>query len=405
MLSVAEARARVLDPLRPTQAEVVALSEGCGRVTAAEVRARLAQPPADMSAMDGYGVRAADAITGARLAVIGVAPAGHPFSGAVQAGMAVRLFTGSILPVGVDAILLQEDASAEDGSVLVREAPIPGRHIRRAGKDFGVGDILIPAGRRLTPRDIGVAAAGNNPWLTVYRRPRIAVLATGDEVALPGEPIGPGGIVSSNSHALAALVRIAGGEPLLLPVVGDERTAIAGAIEQLGGIDLLVTTGGASVGDYDLVQAALAEHGFALDFWKIAMRPGKPLISGSIPGPAGRVPVLGLPGNPVSAYVCALLFLVPALCRLCGTEASGLLPVSARLGAGLPANDGREDYLRAKLASDAEGQITATAFATQESSLLHLLAQADALILRPPYAPAVAAGEKVPVLRLDQSGL
>ncbi len=260
---------------------------------ATPVVARLTQPPADVSAMDGYALRAADGGLGATLRVIGAAPAGHPFVGSVGAGEAVRLFTGSVVPDGADTVLLQEDAVRSGDGVEVREACSAGRHIRRAGQDFSAGDVLLHPGRRLGARDIGLAAAGNHPWLSVHRRPRIAILATGDEIALPGDPIGAGGIVSSNAHAIAALVRAGGGIPVLMPIVRDDRATIAAALDSLSGVELLVTTGGASVGDHDLVQSALSDRGFELDFWKVAMRPGKPLIAGRVAGvpvhrPAGQ---------------------------------------------------------------------------------------------------------------------
>ncbi len=401
MISVTEARDRILAPLRATPAETVALADAWGRVLAAPVIARLTQPPADVSAMDGYALRSADGTLGASLRVIGAAPAGHPFAGVVGAGEAVRLFTGSVVPSGADTILLQEDAVRTDASVEVREACTAGRHIRRAGQDFAFGDVLLQPGRRLGARDIGLAAAGNHPWLIVHRRPRIAILATGDEIAMPGEPIGPGGIVSSNSHALAALVRAGGGDPVILPVVPDDAAAIGGAIDSLGGIDMLVTTGGASVGDHDLVQAALAERGFELDFWKIAMRPGKPLIAGRVAG----TPVLGLPGNPVSALICAALFLLPSLDVLGGLAATAPRTERAVLGAPLLANDRRADHLRARLAVAPGGLPVATPFARQDSGMLSNLAQADALILRAPLAPALATGAEVEVIRLAMLGL
>jgi molybdopterin molybdotransferase len=401
MLSVEAARATILEPLRPTPAVLVALPEAWGMVTAVPVLARLTQPPADVSAMDGYALRSGDGGIGSSRRVIGAAPAGHPFAGRVGAGEAVRLFTGSVMPEGADTVLLQEDATRDGDTVTLGEAAAAGRHIRRAGQDFAADDVLLPAGRRLGARDIGLAAAGNHPWLTVHRRPRVAILATGDEIAMPGEPIGPGGIVSSNSHALAALVRARGGEPVVLPVAPDDMAAIAATADALGGIDLLVTTGGASVGDHDLVRAALAERGFAVDFWQIAMRPGKPLMSGAL----GGVPVLGLPGNPVSAIVCAVLFLLPALDRLAGLPGAAPPTVPAALGAAVRANDHRADHLRATLAQDGAGGLVATPFERQDSAMLRVLARADALVLRAPHAPALPAGATVEVIRLDQLGL
>jgi molybdopterin molybdotransferase len=399
MIPVEEARDRILSALRATEAEVVHLAEAWGRVAAAPLRARVTQPPQDVSAMDGYALRAADGVAGARLRVVGTAPAGHPWEGEVKPGEAVRLFTGSVMPAGADTVLLQEDASEVAGFVTVREAVAEGRHVRRAGQDFAAGDELIPAGRRLTARDVGLAAAGNLPWVTVHRRPRVAILATGDEIALPGEPIPAGGIVSSNAHALAAFVRACGGDPLVLPIVRDDADAIGTAAQVAA--DLLVTTGGASVGAHDLVQTGLTQRGLAVDFWKIAMRPGKPLMFGRL----GDVPVLGLPGNPVSALVCAVLFLLPALARLSGLPAAAPPSEPAVLGAPLPANDRRADHLRARLLPGRDGRPIATAFARQDSAMLRLLASADALILRPPHAPAAAAGETVPVIRLAPLGL
>lgn len=401
MISVEEARARILSGLHPTPAELVALANAWGRVTAGPVRARLTQPPADVSAMDGYALRAADGALGARLRVIGTAPAGHPFSGGVGAGDAVRIFTGSIVPAGADGILLQEDATRDGELVTVNEAVVAGRHIRRAGQDFSADDEVLPAGRRLTARDIGMAAAANHPWLGVHRRPRLAILATGDEIAMPGEPIPPGGIVSSNSHALAALVRAAGGEPTVLPVVQDDRAAIAAVADAVVGMEMLVTTGGASVGEHDLVVAGLAQRGLEVDFWKIAMRPGKPLMFGSL----GAVPVLGLPGNPVSALVCSILFLLPALGKLSGRAGDPPPTIPATLGAPVKANDQRADHLRATMTLDEAGSAVVTPFAAQDSSMLRRFAQADALVLRAPHAPALPAGAAVRAIRLDAIGV
>jgi molybdopterin molybdotransferase len=401
MISVDEARDRILAALRPLPAETVGLSAGWNRVTAAPVVARLTQPPADVSAMDGYALRAADGGLGATLRVIGAAPAGHPFGGRVGAGETVRLFTGSVVPEGADAILLQEDATRDGDRVSVNEAVVAGRHIRRAGQDFSAGDIVVPAGRRLTARDIGLAAAANHPWLVVHRRARIAILATGDEISLPGEPIPPGGIVSSNSHALAALVRALGGEPVVLPVARDDEATIAATADQIHGMDMLVTTGGASVGDHDLVIKALRARGMTLDFWQIAVRPGKPLLFGQL----GATPVLGLPGNPVSALVCAILFLLPAMARLGGLPAAAPPSMPAILGAALKANDHRADHLRATVSSDSQGRLVATPFPVQDSAMLRRLALADALILRAPHAPALPEGAEIRVIRLDSLGL
>ncbi len=401
MISLEEARARILGALSPTPAETVALPEAWGRILARPVLARLTQPPADVSAMDGYAVQAASAFAGAALQMVGAAPAGHPFAGEVGPGQAVRIFTGGFVPPGADAILLQEDAEEAGGQVRVKEAVRPGRWIRRRGLDFAEGETLLPAGRRLSARDIGLAAAANHPWLTVHHRPRIGILATGDEIALPGEAIPAGGIVSSNAHALAALVRAGGGEPLVLPIAPDDRDAIAAAAAAARACDLLVTTGGASVGEHDLVQQALGPEGFALDFWKIAMRPGKPLIWGRL----GATPVLGLPGNPVSALVCGVQFLVPAIAGLSGLPAAAPETVLVRAGAPLAENDRRFDHLRASLTTDRDGRPVATPFPVQDSSMLKTLARAEALILRPPFAPALPEGAEVPAIPLGALGI
>lgn len=396
MISVDEARARILEKLQSTGVETVSLAQGWNRVLAASVHARLTQPPADVSAMDGYALRAIEAKAGTRLRIVGTAPAGHPFEGVVAPGEAVRLFTGSYMPAGADAVLLQEDAEAADGFVTANETAVSGRHIRRAGQDFTAGDVLIPQGRRLTARDIGLAAAGNHPWLAVYRRPRIAILATGDEISLPGDEIGPGGIVSSNAHALAAFIRAAGGEPIVLPIARDDLAAIAAGADAALGADLLLTTGGASVGDHDLVRQGLASRGLVLDFWKIAMRPGKPLMFGWM----GDMPVLGLPGNPVSAFVCALLFLRPAIECMIGLSGNAPATEPARLAEAMKSNDQREDYVRATLSRDVDGWV-ARPYSTQDSGMLRNLAGADALIRRPAYQGALAKGARVEIIRLE----
>jgi molybdopterin molybdotransferase len=347
--------------------------------------------------MDGYAVRAADCATvPVRLRMIGSAPAGHPFAGTVGPGEAVRVFTGSVIPAGADAVVIQEDTDLGLEAVEIRFIPRPGQHIRRRAGDFAAGETLLAPGRRLTARDIGIAAAADRPWLAVHRRPRVAILSTGDEVGRPGEPVPVGGVISSNSLALAAMVRAVGGEPVDLGIAPDDPATIAEAARGAAGSDLIVTSGGASVGAHDLVRDALAPAGLELAFWKIAMRPGKPFMFGRV----GATPLLGLPGNPVSALVCGLLFLVPAIERLAGLPGEAPRPVRALAGAALKANDHRADHLRAALARRQDGTLVATPFPVQDSSLMAALARADALILRPPHAPAVAEGEAVEVLLL-----
>ena len=401
MISVDDALARIRDSLQPLGAEQVSLGDAHGRVLAEDLAARRTQPPFAVSAMDGYAVRSADvAALPTRLKLVGYVPAGGRHDGVVGPGEAVRIFTGARLPDGADAVVIQEDTEAADGMVLVRDTVGefgPGRHVRQAGIDFVEGQIGLSAGRRLTARDVGLAAAMNRPWLLVHRRPRVAILPTGDEVALPGDPIGPNQIVSSNGVALGALVAAAGGVPIQLGIARDDSDTLKTMARGAEGADLLVTIGGASVGEHDLVRKALGEIGLAVDFWKIAMRPGKPLMFGRL----GATAVLGLPGNPVSALVCGMLFLRPALDRLQGLPGTGPVAEPARAGADLKANDGRQDYLRARLSRDVDGALIATPFARQDSSMMSALAGADCLIVRPPAAPAVAIDGPVKIIRLS----
>ncbi len=398
MISVEEARRRLLAPLAALAAEQVALSEAVGRVLAEDVAARRTQPPFAVSAMDGYAVRAADvARVPARLKVVGSVPAGQAHAGSVGSGEAVRIFTGAPVPSGADTIVIQEDTERDGDIVTVREAAPPGHYVRPAGLDFRAGDIGLRAGRLLTARDVGLAAAMNRPWLLLRRRPRIAILPTGDEVVMPGDPVGPNQIVSSNGLALAALVAQCGGIPVHLPIAPDDSTALQRIAAGASGADFLVTTGGASVGEHDLVRDALEASGLTLDFWKIAMRPGKPLMVGRY----RDTPMLGLPGNPVSTLVCGLLFLKPAIERLLGLAAAEAPPVRARLAAALPANDRRQDYLRATLARGADGTLEARPFDKQDSSMMSLLARADCLVVRQPLAPAAAQGDSVEIIPLD----
>ena len=398
MISVEEARRRLLAPLAALAAEQVALSEAVGRVLAEDVAARRTQPPFAVSAMDGYAVRAADvARVPTRLKVVGSVPAGQAHAGTVGSGEAVRIFTGAPVPSGADTIVIQEDTERDGDIVTVREAAPPGHYVRPAGLDFRAGDIGLRAGRLLTARDVGLAAAMNRPWLLLRRRPRIAILPTGDEVVMPGDPVGPNQIVSSNGLALAALVAQCGGIPVHLPIAPDDSTALQRIAAGASGADFLVTTGGASVGEHDLVRDALEASGLTLDFWKIAMRPGKPLMVGRY----RDTPMLGLPGNPVSTLVCGLLFLKPAIERLLGLAAAEAPPVRARLAAALPANDRRQDYLRATLARGADGTLEARPFDKQDSSMMSLLARADCLVVRQPLAPAAAQGDSVEIIPLD----
>ena len=397
MIPVAEARERILADLAVMPAEQVGLNEALGRVLAEDVAARRTQPPQAVSAMDGYAVRAADVATvPANLNVIGSAPAGAPFEGSVSEGTAVRIFTGAALPAGADAIVIQEDTDRDGDTVTIKESSATGRYVRPAGLDFSTGDILLKVGSVLNARDIGLAAAMNVPWLKVRRQPRVALLATGDEIALPGEDFGPSDIVSSNTFALDGLVRASGGVSIALGIAADDIASIRAMAEGAKGADILITTGGASVGDHDLVQEALGDVGLQVDFWQIAMRPGKPLIFGRL----GDTPMLGFPGNPVSSTVCGTLFLKPALAAMLGMAEVEPRLETAVLGADLGENDRREDYLRATLARDGDGNRVATPFPIQDSSNFSRLAQADCLVVRAPHAPPAKAGETVSFIAL-----
>lgn len=402
MIPVAEARQRIVGALPGMPAETVALAAGLGRVLAEALTARRTQPPFAVSAMDGWATRQADLGTiPCMLQPIGAVAAGGRFEGEVGPGQAVRIFTGAPLPQGADAIVIQEDADlGADGRLTVREAPKPGQWIRRAGLDFAEGDALLPAGRLLAPSDIALAAAMNRPWLPVRRKPRIAVLATGDELARPGDPIGPNQIVSSNNFGLCALVVQAGGEALDLGIALDTEADLRAKAAGAAGCDLLITLGGASVGEHDLIHKVLGTGGAGIDFWRIAMRPGKPLMFGQADlGSQGRIALLGLPGNPVSAMVCGQLFVRPAIRAMLGLDWS--ITTETLLSAtDLAANDKREDYLRARLRQDEAGRLLADASSRQDSSMLRLLSEADGLVVRPPLAPPVRAGEPVPFIRL-----
>lgn len=398
LLPVTEALARLLDGAGPLACEQVTLHEAAGRALATPVMALRTQPPFDASAMDGYAVRSADTATiPARLSLIGQAPAGRRFEGKLGPGEAVRIFTGAPLPDGADAILIQENARPlDDGSVEALEPVSAGRHVRRRGLDFGEGDLLLERGRILDPAALALAASANHPALPVVRRPLVALIATGDELLPPGAKPGPDQIISSNAYGVAAIARAAGAQVLDLGIVHDDREAIATAVRRAlaAAADVVVTLGGASVGDHDLVQAVLAAEGMTLDFWKIAMRPGKPLMVGRL----GATRVLGLPGNPVASLVCSHVFLKPLLTRLGGLPDPSDLH-AATLGAPMEANDQRQDYVRAGL-SESDGRLVATPFAVQDSSMLRTLAESGALIVRAPHAPAADAGDPCLVLRL-----
>ena len=402
LIPVAEALARVLASVeRPVSEEMVKLNESFGRTLARDVIAARTQPPFANSAMDGYAVRAVDtANAGARLECVGESAAGRPFSGVVGPGQAARIFTGAPIPEGADAVIIQE-LTLRESDIVITEGPIhPADNVRSIGIDFQEGERLLPKGSRLTPRAVALAAAANLSTLAVRRRPRVAILATGDELVAPGQRIGPAQIVASNNYFIAGLVRASGGEPVDLGIAEDDPASLAGKIEVAldEKADVLVTLGGASVGDYDLVQKALTDAGMQLGFWKIAMRPGKPLMHGRI----GGMQVLGLPGNPTSSAVCGVLFLGPLLRALLGQPDPGAEPLRrARLSTALPANGVRQDYLRARLWQGSDGEWVAAPLPNQDSSLVKMLALGDGLIVRAIRAPAASAGDLCQVVPFD----
>jgi len=399
LIPVADALAAVLAGAEPLPEERVALDAAWHRVLARDVAALRTQPPQAMSAMDGYAVRYADAAqANSRLKVIGEVAAGRPFDVSVGAGEAVRIFTGGVIPDGADTVVIQEDTVVDGGDVTITQPARPGRHIRPAGVDFREGDLLLARGRRLTERDLSLAAGMNHSELPVRRRPKVALLATGDELVMPGSKPGDGQIVYSNGYALRALAEAEGAETIDLGIAADTMAATVSGIRRAreAGADILITTGGASVGDHDLIKPALEAEGISIAFWKIAMRPGKPMIHGRL----GTMRVIGLPGNPVSSYVCAFLFMLPLIRALSGRSAIYHRRESAVLGRDIAANDFREDYLRACLQELADGKLLATPVDQQDSSLLAKLAAAQALLIRAPFAPAAAAGSACEVLRL-----
>ncbi|WMS41319.1 molybdopterin molybdotransferase MoeA [Acuticoccus sp. MNP-M23] len=381
MIDVDEARRRLFATARRTAAETVPLSAATGRVLAAPVTALRNQPPFAASAMDGYAVRAAD--LSAPLQVVGEAAAGGRFERPLGQGEAVRIFTGAPVPEGADAVLIQEDVTRTGDTITTTETLSPGANMREAALDFAQGDILLPAGLRLAPRHVALAGAGGHGTVPVQCRPRVAILATGDELVVPGAPLGADSIVASTTPAIAAMVEAAGGVAVDLGIAPDDQAEIARrARAGLDEADILVTLGGASVGDHDLVRPALADLGIALDFWKVAVRPGKPLMFA--PEPL----VLGLPGNPVSGVVCTILFLVPLVEAMLGIETPGPTLHDGILAAALPKNGPRRDHVRARRTESG-----LAAFDRQDSSMLAILSRADALIVRQPHAPAAQPGE------------
>lgn len=397
LLPVDEALTRILDGIKPIGVETILLDQALGRVLAKTVIAKRDQPPFPASAMDGYAVRFDDIITlPATLKRVGTSAAGHAFKGKVKPGTAVRILTGAPVPKDTDTVVIQENTITDGTLLTVVQETQRGKNIRRSGLDFAKGDMLVPAGTKLSARDIGLLAAGNACTIKVYRRPKLVLFTTGDELVLPGDRPRADQIISSNSHALTAMANQFGAEVVNLGIVKDSLKATIAAIKKGLGADILLTTGGASVGDHDYVQEAFKACGVKINFWKIALRPGKPFMYGR----KDKTHVMGLPGNPVSALVTALIFLKPLLDLMTG------LPVhkettTAILEGHLEANDGRQDYMRATLKIAPDGRRIVSPFAAQDSSMQRTLQSSQALIVRPPDAPAAQSGAEIPVLLLD----
>ena len=395
MISVAEALERVLALAAPLETESVPLAHGVGRVLREKVVARRSQPPFAASAMDGYAVTGDAVRPGATFTVIGQAAAGHGFAGRVGRGEAVRIFTGAPLPEGADHVVIQEDVTRQGGNITLLENVGAGANVRAPGCDFRAGAELS-APRRLRPADLALIAAMNVAELHVTRRPVVALIATGDELVMPGEAPGPDQIIASNSFALQAMVAQEGAEARLLPIARDDAESLRTVFALAEGADVIVTIGGASVGDHDLVGPVAQSLGMERAFYKVAMRPGKPLMAGRL----GTAALLGLPGNPVSAIICGQLFLLPLLRAMQGLEAGPPKRLRARLACDLPANAAREHYMRARLSDNGGEMPDISPFDSQDSALLSVLGEADALLVRPPEDPPRRAGDTVACIPL-----
>lgn len=389
MISVSDALALLFELATEMPVETVSLGKGAGRVLARPVKANLTQPPFAASAMDGYAVISAEATPGASLRIIGESAAGRGFDGRLTAGMTVRIFTGAPVPEGADRVIIQEDVSRDGDSITLADTLDQGPHIRPAGADFAKGD-AFDAPRLLTPTDIALLAAMNIPSLPVFRRPKVAIMSTGDELVMPGETPGPDQIVASNSFGLKAMLDALGADARLLPIARDTVASLETAFSLADDADLVLTIGGASVGDHDLVGDVAADLGMERSFYKIAMRPGKPLMAGRLKTGAMMI---GLPGNPVSAMVCGEVFVTPVIRSMLGLGATPAQRQVATLAQPIAKNGPREHYMRARV-DNREIQ----AFSSQDSALLTVLSKANALLIRPPFAPALQAGENVEYL-------
>jgi molybdopterin molybdotransferase len=397
LLPFEDALARILDGVEPLDGETVEVGNAARRVLAEDIHARLTQPPFDASSMDGFALRAGDiAELPATLRLIGEAAAGHGFNGTVGPGEAVRIFTGGPVPTGADTIVMQENAARDGQMVTINVGAAKGAAIRPRGQDFSEGERLLPAGKRLNARDLLLAASANHDALPVRRKPRVAILATGDELVPPGGNPRADQIISSIPAGLSAMLEAAGAAPEQLGISADTRESLDAHIERAGDADLLLTIGGASVGEHDLVRPALMDAGYQIGFWRIAMRPGKPLMFGT----RGATRVIGLPGNPVSAMICTRVFAFPLIDALLGVDTGPQQMRQATLDHPLEANGLRKHYMRAHTRIDA-GAVKVAALPSQDSALVATLASADCLIVRAPHAPAAQPGDKVEILPLD----
>lgn len=399
MINVEEALKRILAPLEPLGVEAIPVEQAFGRTLAEDISAMRATPAFDTSAMDGYAVLAADlAKTPAALKIIGEAPAGTLFPGAVGKGQAARIFTGGIVPDGADTVVIQENTERKGDTVTILKAPAPSANIRKKGGDFAAGEILLKSGAALNERGIALAAAANRAKVSVYKRPRVVLLAVGDELTIPGSKLEDGSVINTNSPSLAALVRTVGAAPITPATLPDNLEAITTAFKKGQEADFIITLGGASVGDYDYVRDAFKAAGGKLDFWKIAMKPGKPLMFGDLNG----TPVIGLPGNPVSAYVTAFLFVLPALRKLQGRTGHAPLSLPARAGGLVPAAKDREVFYLGYLSFGEDAALIATPHPVQDSARMSTLNASDCLIHRPANAGPAQKGDVVRVYPLPR---
>jgi len=390
MISVENALSRVLALCKPTDSETIDIRDANTRVLSRDVTAMRDQPPFDASAMDGYAMQSADLVLGAKLRVIGESPAGGEFKGVVSRGTTVRIFTGGAVPTSADLVLMQENTSRDGNTMTLTELPGGGNHIRAQGSDFKIGDV-INAPRRLNPSDIGLLASMNIAQVPVRKKPVVAVIATGDELVQPGEIPGPSQIICSNNYALKAVLEAQGAEVRLLPIARDNAASLKQVFALASGADMVITIGGASVGDYDLINPMAAELGLELDFYKIAMRPGKPLIAGKL----GDALMVGLPGNPVSSMVCSQVFVRPAIDAMLGLPAQALPRQSFELTTAIGKNGPREHYMRANVS---DGQCAVSN--NQDSGAMSVMAQSNALMVRAPFADALPKGALVECILL-----